>query len=252
MILIRKGTALIFLLLFTASIAAIGIYGYRALDGGDSIEFKALAERLLYMSVIGVSLVVVAFLTMAGRTLFLYRELDKMIELNKRGDFSPELSMKKLGPMGERITLLYFSLNSLNEKKTLKIGALSSLVEFLAEYAEIPLFVTDVQGRIVYVGREFVVQTEKTRSELLNRDVGEFFPDTPFRDLVLELDKQKSPIEVKERANPLTLVGIRNRMNELSYVVWIHRRGVQLPDGSSHTAQTYQKPNRLRRLFGRR
>ena len=252
MILLRKSTAMIFLLLFTASIAAIGIYGYQALDGGSQIENKALAERLLYLSIIGVTLVVAAFLGTVGRTLSLYRELDKMIELNKRGDFSPELSMKKLGPIGERITLLYFTLNSLNEKKTLKISALSGLADFLIENVETPLFVTDVQGRMVYIGREFTALTERNRSELLNQNALGLFPDLPYRDLILELDKRKSAIEVVAGEDPLTLMGIQNRMKELSYVIWIFAKGIHLPNGSSHMPPTQGKQNRIRRLFGRR
>ena len=252
MILLRKGTAIIFLILFTASIAAIGIYGYQALGAGGEIDHKALAERLLYLSIIGVTLVVAMFLGTVGRTLSLYRELDKMIELNKRGDFSPELTMKKLGSIGERITLLYFTLNSLNEKKTLKISALSGLADFLIENVETPLFVTDVRGRMVYISREFSARTEKNRSELLNQDALGLFPEVPYRDLVLELDKKKLTIETEAAGDPLSLMGIRNRMNELSYIIWVFARGIHLPNGSPRTVQTQEKQSRLRRLIGRR
>ena len=254
MILIRRNIAISFFFLFTLSIAAMGVYGYRTMAGGGdaSPEGKAEAERFLYIAIIGVSVIAVTFLFTAGRTLSLYRELDKMIELNKRGDFSPELSMKKLGSIGERITLLYFTLNSLNEKRSLKISSLSSLSEFLVDNVELPLFVTDVRGIILYVSRNFAESTEKNRTEVLNRSVENLYPDVEFRDALVELHKKKTSVEIPDLATPLTLVGVLNRMNELSYVVWVFEKGARLQVDSVKPTPDRKRGRRLQQLLGRR
>ena len=255
MILLKRGTAIFLYFLFTLAIVATGIYGY--LEIGDrstngSLELKAKAESILYISLSGAAVILVAFMVVVGRTMSLYRELDKMIELNKLSDFSPDLSMKKLGSIGERITLLYHSLNSLNERKTLKISALSGFADFLVDNIEIPLMATDVQGFVRYASRSLTERTDRPRSELMGRKVADLFPDVPFRDSVLELDKRNSPVELKESKSPLTLIGIRNRRNELSYVVWLFEGTPHLPERILGSGKVKNRGDRLTRIFRRR
>jgi PAS domain-containing protein len=253
MILLRRSTAIALFILFTGAILAIGIYAYITL----SADLKTTAETILYISLCGVALLIVAFIAVAGRTMSLFREIDRLIELNKQGDFSPELSMKKLGPIGERITLLYYSLNALNEKKTLKISALSDFADFLVENITVPLVATDVQGYIRYVSRNLTERADQPRADLISRNVEEVFPDVPFRDLILEVDKSGSPVEFNELKSPLTLIGIRNRRNELSYIIWLFEGTAHLPErmprgerGRSRGARP--RGDRLARLFRRR
>jgi len=255
MILLRRNLAIFLYLLFTVAIVAIGIYAYLQFSGAAPVsaaELKAKAESILYISVSGAAVILVAFAVTAWRTLSVYRELDKLIELNKRGDFSPELSMKKLGPIGKRITLLYFSLNSQNERKTLKISALSELADFLVANIDIPLLATDVQGYIRYASRALVEQIDHPRSELISKNVEEVFPDVPFRDTVLELDRRKSSVDLEELKTPLTLAAIRDRRNELSYVVWLFGGTVHLPESSSKQEKVKGRSERKRRVFKRR
>ena len=254
MILLKRGAAIFIYLLFTFAIVAIGIYAYFELGDqspNESSELKAKAESILYISLSGAAVILVTFIVVSGRTMSLFRELDKMIELNKLGDFSPELSMKKLGSIGERITLLYYSLNSLNERKTLKISALSGFADFLVDNIEIPLLATDVQGFVRYVSRRLTERTERPRSELMGRNAEDLFPDVPFRDSVLELDKLNSPVELKELKSPITLVGIRNRRNELTYVVWIFEGAPHLPERYSGDKVKARRRG-LKRPFKRR
>lgn len=248
MILIKRGIAIFLYLLFTAAILSLGIYAYLELGG----ELKTTGETILYISISGAAVILVVFIFVRWRTMSLYQELDKIIELNKRGDFSPELSMKKLGAIGERITLLYHSLNSLNEKKTSKISAISTLVDFLFDNIEIALLATDVQGYVRYVSRSLTERVDRPRSDLISRNVEEVIPDVSYRDQVLELDKRNTPIELKELKTPLTLVGIRNRKNELSYVIWIFGGTPHLSERIAGNDRVKTRADRLSRIFRRR
>ena len=251
MILVKRGAAIFLYVLFSASIVAIGIYAYLALGNTPDMytELKAKSETILFIALAGAAIILVTFIVVAWRTTSLYRELDKIIELNKRGDFSPELSMNRLGPIGKRITLLYFTLNSLNEKKTRKISGLSGLVEFLIDNVDISLLATDVQGYIRYASRKLADQIDWPRSKLISRNVDEVFPGVPYRDSVLELDRRSSSVELQGQKTPVTLVGIRDRSNELSYVVWLFGGSAYLPEGSSDKERMKIRSERLRRVF---
>jgi len=255
MILVKRNTAIFLYMLFTAAIVAIGVYAYLEFSGEASApvaELKTKAESVLYISLSGAAVILAAFVSVSLRTLSLYRELDRIIELNKRGDFSPELSMKKLGSVGERITLLYYSLNALNERKTLKISGLSSLADFLVDNLNFPFLACDVQGHILYISKDLAERLDQPRSELLSRNVEEVFPDVPFRDSVLELDRRKSSVEFEMPKKSLTLAAIRNRRNELAYVVWLFTGAAHLPEISSRVERVKSRSGRILRIFRRR
>jgi PAS domain-containing protein len=253
-LLIKRGVALFFFLLFTLAILAVGLYAYLALDGVDpaqSPRLKTTAESILFVSITGAAGIVIAFFSVVWRTVSLYRELDKIIELNKQGEFSPELSMKKLGGIGERITLLYFTLNSLNERKTLKISALSGLAEYFADRVDVSLFVTDVQGYVRYVSASFLERAGKQKSDFINVSVEQLFPDVLFQDAVVELDRSNSTVELTEAKDPITLVGVRNRRNELDYVVWHFDGSPHFDEGVMPVEKTKSANRRSRGTFWR-
>ena len=235
MILMPKGIALTFFLLFTIFLLALGIYGYTTIAGSgenSASEIKAKSERMLFISVIAVSTVLTVFIALVGGTIRVTRELDKIIEANKYGDFSPELSMKKLGRIGERINRLYYTLNALNEKKTLKISALSELAEYLVQNVGVPLLVSDVLGTIVYVSRTYADRFESNRSEILHMNITKLYPSFQYHDAVLELDKGHSSVEWDAGGVPISLVPVQNRQNALSYVILIFDRSGFVADAS--------------------
>ncbi|MAG13668.1 MAG: hypothetical protein CMN78_03625 [Spirochaetales bacterium] len=256
MILLDRKTALVFFFLFSVSILALGIYGYYAIlrsgeEGSSAIEIKA--ENLLYMSVVCASVIIIAFLLLVGRTVYVSRELDKLIEINKYGDFSPELSMRRLGKIGEKITNLYYTLNSLNEKKSLKISALSELVEYAIQNIEVPLIVTDVLGTIVYASRRHAERFQINRWELVNTHVASHYPIIDYHDVILTLDKSRSILELEADSGPVSLIPVNNKMNALSYVIWIFDKGGLVAELSRNVEQTAKNSSRLLgRVFGRR
>ena len=227
MIIVPRWVAIALFCLFGLSILFLGVYGYSSIADNPARQIetaKAQGERFLFFAIICLSIVVLAFVFFSRRTHHLLRELDRMIEISKYGDFSPELSTKKLGAIGERITLLHHSLNTLSEKRASKISAVSELAEFLVGGTHLPLLVTDVGGSVAYVSGAFSEQQEIGRSEILNNAVDDIYPEVPFHELTAELDMRNSPEERRFGGRTITFFPIRNRKHELSYVVWLFDR----------------------------
>ena len=256
MILVHKSAAFIFFIVFTLLILALGIYGYYAIGSSEGIggsEIKLKAENMLLIAIVSATSVMLVFLCLVGRTVHISRELDKLIRANKYGDFSPELSMKRLGKIGEKINLLYFALNTINEKKTLKISALSELVEYLVQNIQVPLIVSDVLGNIVYVSRNYADKFKINRSEILNTSAAGLYPSVEYHDTVLDLDKRNSAVEREMSGGSLTLVPVNNKMNALSYVIWIFDKSGFVAEVSRNVELRAKNGTKLlSRLFGRR
>jgi PAS domain-containing protein len=258
MILFPKSLTIVLFVLFCVSIIALGVFGYSLLGDVGSMPAETLEvqrEQFLYISLVCFSVIAVSFLFFAGRTRYISKELDKMIELNKYGDFSPELSMKKLGKIGEKITLLYFRLNALNEKKSLKISALYDLVEFLVGNTDLPMLVTDVQGKITSVSRSYTEKYEQTRTELMGRNIVQSLPDIPFQDIIIEMDKKGMSIDKELGKIPISIFPVFNYARELSYLVWIFERPRVVAEVARRTDNRVQRPKastRLKRAFTRK
>lgn len=254
MILVPRWVAVAVVSFAIAAIVGVGVLGYRTAFDASGGAGKSQAELVLFLSIAAATCLVIALLVTSGRTRHISRELDKMIALNHFGEFSPEIAMKKLGTIGEKITLLYFRLNVLNEKRSLKISALADLVDLLALNLEVPLFVSDISGEILYISRRATERFEKSRAELLNTTIGKLFPKVNLESLVTQLDRAAGTQKMEHRELPITTVPVFNRRSELTYIVWVLAKEGILTDSSTRT-KTHDRPPRvqglLRRVFAR-
>ncbi len=223
MILIPRWAAFVLLIVALGAIVALGVAGYRAVGsavGSSATEVKARAEFLLYGSIVAAATLSFVLIGLLGRTEYLTRELDKMVELNRYGDFSPEVGMRKFGRMGEKITALYHRLNALNEKRSVKISALSGLVHLLTNNLESPVLITDVAGQTLYANRRLCETVGRHRSELLGTNIDDLLESSNVQDVVSRLDRGGAPHHLSGESTPIAVIPVGNRRNEISYIVW--------------------------------
>ena len=253
MILIPRWLAVVYVILVLAAVLGLGLLGYNSFGANQPpSESKALAERMLFFSVLAAIALLLVVLFLFARTANISRELDKMVELNRYGDFSPEVSMKKLGSIGEKITLLYFRLNALSEKRALKISALSDLVQLLATNVSTPLLIGDVTGEILYVSRLAGEKLGKSRAELLNAVIPEVLPSVNLQTVINQLDRTRTPQSLDGDGNPISIVPVYNKTNELAYIIWAFTKDGLLTDRTEIPApqsDTNGMSGLLRRVF---
>ncbi|HUZ17889.1 MAG TPA: hypothetical protein VMV68_05845 [Spirochaetia bacterium] len=221
MVTIGKKQLLALMTLVCGATLFIGIFGYFSTvgSGGGAAERTFQAQQVLYVSLLVLIAEIFASVQVFRRSRDLIRELDKIIELSKHSGFSPTGNVRRLGPIGARIDLLYHSLSSLNDKKTLKISALSGLVEFLCDNIALPLVVTTVTGTIVHASRSLAERVKFSQAELMERPIEEILHGIAFAEVAAEIDKSHSPIDREIDKNMLTFYPIRNRDANLAYVV---------------------------------
>jgi PAS domain-containing protein len=254
-LLVSRPAAVAFALIAVAMIVGVGIVGYRTVDADIPADaIKERAELILYLAVASAVVLLLSVTIVAARTRHLGRELDKMVALNRFGDFSPELSMKKLGSIGEKITLLYFRLNALNEKRALKISALSDLVQLLALNIDTPFVVSDISGSVKYVSRGATEKLPGNRSELMNSTLTELAPALNMQLLVTRLERTNEAETLSEGEDAIIAIPVRNRRGELTYVVWVFSpEGLETESRSRTIAggEAIVKQGLIRRIFAR-
>ena len=222
MLLVPRFIAISFVFAAIAAILALSVGGYLIINGSiDSGTEKSRAESVLFAGIVISTLMLLALVVVAGRTRRISRELDRMIAVNRYGEFSPEMSLKRFGRIGEKITLLYFRLNALSEKRSLKISALSELTQILMTNVATPLFVTGPTGEIEYANSSGGAHLGTTRSELKNSNVGDVFDWIDLHEVVARLERTHAAQNLNGPNGEIHVVPSFNRLQELSYLVWV-------------------------------
>ncbi len=226
MVLVQRRALIVVFLLSLAALLLLAVQGYlwlRTAAARPPELLKYRAETVLYLGIVLASVVVAVFLILLWRSRNVSRELDKLIELTRSGYSSSEEGLKKLGPLGRKIRLLYFNLNELNERKSLKISSLSGLLSFVLANTEIALVILDLSGRVEEASRGYLDRRELGRTQLLRKHISEIEPEVRFAEVVSRLEREHAHI-VEGEKEKLAFYPVFNRNNELANVVCVPAR----------------------------
>lgn len=224
MILINRNLLIILALIVIAAAIGAGVFGYQVILGseglkGDEIRFQA--ESFLFYFIVAAVVLITGFAVLLLRVRHVDRQLDKLIEMSKYSDIYPAKHFAGLGPLGERLKLIYRQINNLNIRKTMKISALSNLNEFLLNNISLPLVVTDVTGTILYSNSAFADKLGSTRGELKSKKIDLIYPELNIPVLMLELSRQHIPVEKESNRIKITCYPVHNIAAGMNYVVFV-------------------------------
>ncbi len=224
MILVRKRMVIMVILLAGTFILFLGIRGYLLIKDFSFLtkeEVKFNSENILYISIIGTAAILVLLLVILLKSRNVSRELDKIIELTRVGNFSPAESLKKIGKLGEKIRLLYFQLSELNARKSLKISSMSGINTFLLNNIDLPVVITDVTGKIGEVSRRYLKKYKAEKIDIIGKNIADVVSEIDFQDIVAGMEREHTLIEVDEVKEQVSFYPVFNRNNELSNIVCI-------------------------------
>jgi len=258
MVLIGRRVLIAASLLAVLATAFIGVYAYRtlAISGGGPASVFA-GQQVLYVALLLVVVEAFIFVRIFLRSRNIERELDKLIEITRFRGLSSAHNLTRLGPIGAQISRLYDQLNSLSERKSLKISSLSELAEFLMSNVSVPTVAATVDGTIVYVSRVYTERNKRPRNEIVDGRIEDLTPGVEFSEVLVELDRVHSSVERKSEKTVLTFYPIRNLANQLSYVVCVFQGNPGLVEQASKKlvpeATSHAVTSRIRRFldFGR-
>ena len=251
MIVVKRSVMLLFGVLVTVAILFVGVYGYHLIASGFGSSTtpqvasaaKTTAETVLFSAVVITCVVVLALAAILARSLYLTRELDKIAQMSRHQDFSPEASLRKLGPIGDRLNAVYHNANAISESKSRKISALSELNSFLVINQQTPLLVTDLTGKIIHASRSFEEKAGLSRNEVIDADAGVVLGGIAWNEVETELLRLRTPVARKTKIGEITFYPVEDRAGEIAYVVCTLEKPdrVWLPE-SMRRDRSSQKP----------
>ncbi len=211
-------TKFLFLSIFSLSgIIILGAAGYRYITAYS----KKDAETFLFGAIIFSLLITILFLHSLIKSRDISREMERLIHLSSIGGFTPGTSLKRLGKLGEQINDLYFHMNSMSKKRSTKIIAQSSLIDFVTTNTQIPLVTTDPTGKILYASKSFLDKNDTAKNEVVNKSIDQFLPNISIKTLYDEMNASHTFSKYKGNKESAEIYPVTGSNNEIAYLVFV-------------------------------
>ena len=224
MILVRKFLLIITLLTALGFIITTGVYCYLSVNDIVNLPAEArklLAENILFLSILFSVAVLVFILFLFLRSKAIVSELDKIGTLLRKGNFNPNESFKRLGPIGQNIQKIYRNLEELNEGKSKRISSLNAILSFFMSNTEMELFIIDITGKIENVSAAYVNKNEQTDVFYTGKNIEELINDMPVQEILSELEDKRSPVKKKINKDQFIFIPVFNMNYEMALVLCI-------------------------------
>ena len=224
MIQIRRIVFIFLLLVSLVAVLFFGIRDYLLITGSAALsrgELKIRGETVLYLSIVFSAAILLSFFLVLLRSRNLFRELDKISDMTRYGNFSIGGSLGRIGPLGGKILQLNQRLIELNEMKSLRISSLLSINAFLLNNSRLALLVTDITGKISRASTRCLEKLKKEASEVVGKHLTEILPELDFQSSIATMEKQPGELELRELKESPTLYPVFNSRNELSNIICV-------------------------------
>jgi signal transduction histidine kinase len=221
---IRRILFFLLLLLCCAGVLFFGIRDYLLIAGSGSRspeELKIQAETVLYLAIVFVLAIALLFAVVLLRSRNISRELDKISDMTRYGNFSIQGSLEKIGPLGEKIGQLNQRLTELNAMKSLRISSLAAINAFLLNNSRLALLVTDITGKIINVSARCLEKLKRESGEVVGRHLTEILPELDYQSCVARIEKQRAELELSDLKDTPTLYPVFNSSQELSNIICV-------------------------------
>lgn len=217
MVNISRNRFLFINILSLAGIGILGTAGYRYL-----ISFnKADAETFLFSALILSLIIILLFSHALIKSRNISREMEKLIHLSSIGGFTPGTSLKRLGKLGEQINDLYFHLNSMSKKRSIKITSQSALIDFITTNAQIPVVTTDSTGKILYVSKALIDKNNTTKNDIIDKGIVHLLPNIKITAVYHEMTIAHTLLKYSGDKEPVEIYPVTGDGNEIAYLVFV-------------------------------
>jgi PAS domain-containing protein len=212
------------LLLCCAAVLFFGVREYLFIGGSAALssqELKISSENALFLSIVFSVLILLVFGFVLLRSHNISRELDKISEMTRYGNFSIEDSLRRIGPLGEKIGQLNQRLTELNAMKSLRISSLAAIISFLLNNSRLALLIADVTGKISHISPRFLEKLKAESAEVVGKHITEVFAELDFQSALGRIEKQHAELELEGLKDSPTLYPVFNSKNELSNLICV-------------------------------
>ena len=219
MIIVKKRNLYAFIIIASLVFLVYAYFSYTVISklySADQERIKVISEKVFFWGIAAFSVLIFFGLRIVLKSINFNKSLDKLLIMSESRGVSPVEGLKKLGDTGKKLSEIYHSLDSLSEKKSLKIASLNHLINMIFTFIEKKVMVLSVTGEIIYISESLNKKDVNTGS-LRKGQITDFFPDFSISAEIDYLVSNRTMKEI-ESINGY-LYPVFNLQNELDYLV---------------------------------
>lgn len=244
MILVSRPLFVLFCLLASLAVMAMGIFGYLYFHPQHSLsalEAKLIGEWFLFGAICTTLLLLLLAWALFRAAPRINRELDHIVRTGSQFSLSSQLRSSNLGPLAGSLLRLYSRIAELNEKQSLKMSAQNNLITFLARNADAPLLVSDITGEILYTSQRLEQEYDLSRNSLRGDSVENFAPNVLVQSILKDIETRGSYGKERKGDLPFTVFPIYNRQRRVAYLLFDFREESPLASAAPREGQPEQQ-----------
>lgn len=231
MLLIKKSHMYQIIFIYCLIISFLGFTFYKILIHSNiqhDPNIKYLAENFIYYSIVLIIIIILIFLKIIFKSKNILKELDKIIQISKQGNYNISDYIKKLDVFGEKISYILTQSINLSNMKSLKINSLSKINNFLIENNKGIIILIDSFGNIINCSKQFFNKFKTSKDLILNKHIKEFIKNLDFENLSIELEKTHDiivkkdlTVEIEKKKTTLNFIffPFYNIQNQMSHIL---------------------------------
>ena len=220
MIVTKKTTFFIFVLLSSVLFFILAFKSYLIISSVSSAseeEIKILSENIFFWGLIGTSFIFLAGLRIIIKSFAFDKSLDKLLNLSRTHGYSAYEGLTKLGKLGNKLSEIYFELDSLSERKSRKISSLNRLISLIFSFIQKKIIVISITGEILFTSESLIKGLDKNFN-IANARITDFFPDFNLSTEINEIVLNRTMKEIK--SIHAQIFPVFNNKNDLDFLVF--------------------------------
>lgn len=191
---------------------------------------KYYSEIIIFISIILELFIFIIFCLIYFNSSRVLKELEKVIEMTRYGNYDITKSLDKIDLLGERINQLFSNLFFYSEKKSLIISSLSNIINFCMENIKLNLLILDVEGLIIKCSKHFCDVNNIDMTEIVYQKFTIHSIDIDLKSIIFKVEGDKEPVlqeKIKFLINKINFIKniifypVFNIKNKISNIICI-------------------------------
>ena len=219
MIVVKKRNLYAFIIIASLAFFIYAYFSYTvisSLDSADPDRIKIISEKIFFWGIAAFTVIIFFGFRIALKSINFNKSLDKLLIMSESRGLSPVDGLKKLGKTGRKLSEIYHSLDTLSEKKSLKIASLNHLINMIFTFIEKKVMVLSITGEIIYIS-ESLNKKDISSGTLRKGQITDFFPDFSISAEIDYLVSNRTMREIESIKG--YLYPVFNLQNELDYLI---------------------------------
>jgi len=223
---------LILLVLF--SVTATILFGgaayliFSPVRGFTPLQLKIISEWFLFAALAVLLLQLLIILRIARVRTLVKNELRRIQSMSSYVSLSSQLNSKKLYELGPLLDMLFRQVSRINERQSIKMASQSTLISFLTSNTKLPLVITDLFGKILFLSTSFEEKVKKERGDILNTVIDNLIPNLYVQSVIEQIGTQQTYKKEQKDDETFTVYPIYNREQEIAYLIFDFRTASNL------------------------